>query len=61
MTAVHPPSLRLVQPMPERTAKPCSTPGDDHEGDARLYPCGWRCNGHAPGPAITPASRTGAA
>lgn len=61
MTAVQPPHLRLVPTVADRKAKPCSVPGDDHEGPVRLFPCGLRCARHAPGPAITPASRTGAA
>ncbi|MEV8042433.1 hypothetical protein AB0P02_01130 [Streptomyces griseoluteus] len=32
-----------------RQAGPCDVPRDDHApGPARLYPCGWRCNTHAP-------------
>lgn len=61
MTAVLHLVPPLVPPAADRTAKPCSVPGDDHEGDVRLYPCGRRCDRHAPSPAIAPASRTGAA
>ncbi|MFJ3834492.1 hypothetical protein ACIPY6_03125 [Streptomyces sp. NPDC090054] len=30
------------------TGRPCDVPGDQHDGNARLYPCGWRCTSHAP-------------
>ncbi len=45
--------LRLV-PGPDRPSRPCSVPGCNEP--ARLYPCGLRCDGHAPGPAITRVS-----
>lgn len=43
--------LRLVPPAADRTPQ-CDTPRDDHEGEVHLYPCGYRCDKHAPGPAI---------
>lgn len=30
------------------TARLCDIPAPDHDGTARLYPCGWRCTSHAP-------------
>ncbi|WP_369778868.1 hypothetical protein [Streptomyces sp. R33] len=37
------------------TGRPCDVPGADHDGTARLYPCGWRCTAHAPQARTTPA------
>jgi hypothetical protein len=32
-----------------REPKPCDVPTDEHDpGHPRLYPCGWRCDQHAP-------------
>jgi hypothetical protein len=30
------------------TGRPCDIPSPNHDGTARLYPCGWRCTSHAP-------------
>lgn len=38
------------------TARPCDVPGPEHEGLARLYPCGWRCTSHAPQARTTPTA-----
>ncbi|MFE9845823.1 hypothetical protein [Streptomyces goshikiensis] len=45
------------------TGRPCDVPGDVHDGQPRLYPCGWRCTSHAPQtrPALTPTTSAPAA
>lgn len=42
------------------TGRPCDIPGDDHDGQARLYPCGWRCTTHAPQTRTTPVAEPAA-
>jgi len=37
------------------TPRSCDIPAADHDGQARLYPCGWRCTSHAPQARTTPA------
>lgn len=37
-----------------KTGRPCDTPATEHDGLARLYPCGWRCTTHAPQPRTVP-------
>lgn len=38
--------------------RPCEIPATQHEGAARLYPCGWRCSGHAPQTHATASTAT---
>lgn len=40
-----------------RQSQPCDVPVPDRApGNARLYPCGWRCTTHAPRSRVTPVN-----